>query len=110
MSYITHSDLGFNRGTPKRGGRKVFNSPVTITVSDAEMKSMTDADLRRKYRDVITRIEEARQYNRPTKDLEVEFCYMYRELEGRQRWRDNTRPEKMNKKFVGRPYRPASNC
>lgn len=77
-------------------------------MTDDEMKSLSDIDLRRKYRDVIERIEEDRQNNRSTKDLEIEMCYLHREIECRRRWRENHRPEKMSRNFVGRPHRPAS--
>ena len=77
-------------------------------MTDDEMKSLSDIDLRRKYRDVIERIEEDRQNNRSSKDLEIEMCYLHREIECRRRWRENHRPEKMSKNFVGRPYRPTS--
>lgn len=81
----------------------MFISSVAM-VTDEAMKKMSDSELRRKYRDVIARIEEAHQHNRSTRDLEVEYCYMHRELEGRQRWRENHRPENMNRKFIGKPH------
>tara|TARA_Y100000593_G_C4307600_1_gene336582 strand:+ start:316 stop:645 length:330 start_codon:yes stop_codon:yes gene_type:complete len=104
MNYYAHSDLRPKGGTLTRGGRKVFKVDSKVMMTDEEMKKMSDAELRRKYRDVIAKIEEARQNNRSTKDLEIEYCYMYRELEGRQRWRDKHRPEKMSRKFIGRPH------
>jgi hypothetical protein len=103
MNYVAHSELRPNIGTQNPGGREVFISSVAMMTTE-EMKKMSDSELRRKYRDVIARIEEANQHNRSTKDLEVEYCYMYRELEGRQRWRENHRPEKMTRKFIGKPH------
>ena len=54
--------------------------------SYAELGEMSDADLQFLFKNLKGSINERRKNRRSTRDLEVECCYVQKELEDRTKW------------------------
>jgi hypothetical protein len=68
-----------------------------------EISLMSDDDLHRNYDSLKQQIEKGKRRNVNTKNLEVEACYLQRELKQRVHW---SRTETNYNKDKGRPGRP----
>ena len=73
-----------------------------------EISVMSDDDLRRSYDSLKQQIEKCKRRNVNTRDLEVEVCYIQRELKMRVHWsRTETNYHKNRSgRHAGRPGRP----